>query len=322
MSPLKIKRESIKTFKALLVLFTIIGLTTAGLLFLFGKLSIQTTDLQFYPSNPYNWTEQDTSIKLHGRFYYPIGFDSSRSYPSVIMFHGRGRTLEDNDYFARKLATMGIFIFSISFRGHGISEGEFDVSSTNANITYGDGLGAYRYLIEQSFVENSKIMAHGTSMGGGVSVFLALNNLTSAFIVWYPALGYIWGNSPLYTHNITKEDYKGYIIAGTADECGSCLPVYNQEFIENNPFVGINWLEGATHTDNRFFFQCVDLSTQYISELWSISPSNWLQDIYINGILAAIIAGIIIIIDIIWIIIHKIKKKTKRNEDRTSFSNQ
>ena len=201
--------------------------------------------------------------------------------------------------------------FSISFRGHGSSEGEFDVETTNANVTYGDGLGAYRYLTEQSFVDPNKIMAHGTSMGGGVSVYLALNNLTSIFVVWYPALGYIWGNTPLYQYNLTKTAYKGYILAGTADECGSCLPAYNQEFIENNPTVDIFWLQGATHTDSSFFFQCIDLSTQYISDSWNILPSNWLQDIYINGILAAIVASIVILLDISWIIIHKFKKRSK-----------
>ena len=140
-------------------------------------------------------------------------------------------------------------------------------------------------------------------------------NLTSTFIVWYPALGYIWGNTPLYQHNITKSNYNGYIIAGTADECGSCLPEYNREFISNNPSIDIYWLQDATHTDSRFFLQWVDLSVEYISDAWEILPSNWLQDIYINGILAAIIAFGVILADISWIIIHKLKKRSKKRDD-------
>lgn len=289
-----------------LVIFTMIGLSISGILYFSGKISIATQDIQFYPSKVDNWAEIDNSIKLHGRYYYPLFFDASQKYPTVLMFHGRGRTLEDNDYFARKLAAMGILTLSISFRGHGQSEGYFDVSASNANITFGDALGAYHTAMNQSFIDTTRLIAHGTSMGGGISAYLALKNLVPTFIVWYPALGYVSGNTPLYQFESSNPEFKGLIIAGTADECGNCLPEYNHEFVENNPSVEIQWLEGATHTDSRFFLQCVDSSVAWISSFWNIPASNLIIDSYINGILGLVLATIIILIDAILYVVRKL----------------
>ena len=59
---------NLKTFKVQILLFTIIGLGFSSLIYFTGHFSIETQDLEFYPSQPDDWEEKDKSIELHGRF--------------------------------------------------------------------------------------------------------------------------------------------------------------------------------------------------------------------------------------------------------------
>lgn len=302
-----------RKFAATFFLFTILGLAGAGTLYLLGNTAIKTTDVYFYPSDPWDWTQADSSFQLHGRFYFPIGYVEGNEYPTAIMFHGLGRSLEDNDYLARKLGAMGIVTFSISFRGHGNSGGFYNDSLyPNQTENFGDALGAYRYATEQEWVNSARLLAHGTSMGGGASMYLAELGLVPTFVVWYPALGYIVRNFTLYEHVSTDPDFKGHIIAGTADECGVCLPSYNQELVANNPSVEIHWHEGATHTDSKFFLESIELTMAWISSTWSIPEPNWLVDWYTSWVLGAIVAGFVVVFDVFWMVSQILTRKKKQ----------
>ena len=106
-----------------LILFTQVLIST--FVYISGKNAMVTEQIRFYPSDPNDWTSEDTNFNLNGKIYYPDGYSSDIKYSTALLFHGKHRTLKDNDYFANSLASRGIMVISIDFRGHGESEGEF-----------------------------------------------------------------------------------------------------------------------------------------------------------------------------------------------------
>ena len=162
--------------KGVLVLLILITFGfSGGILYWAGTHSIRTHDLRFSPSSPLNWTQIDTRFALHGRLYFPLGYDATSQYPTVILFHGLGGQLEHNHVLAQQLATRGILTLSVSFRGHGESGGTFPFENSSLyNATFGDALGAYRYLTTRSDVDLTRIGGMGQSLGGGAALFLGI----------------------------------------------------------------------------------------------------------------------------------------------------
>jgi dienelactone hydrolase len=304
-----------------LILWNGIGLGCAGLMAYAGIQSIQTQDFFIHPSDPFNWSVEDPTIQLQARLYLPAGFTTTQHYPTVTMFHGVGRNLTDNEYMASQLAGYGIVCLLISFRGFGLSNGTFP-SDNGAlyNVSFGDALGCYRYLHNQSFVDQSRLMAFGISLGGGAAIFLAVNNLMPKFVAWYPATGDDWGTQPLYTYNLTSPDEKGLIYAGTADTCGVCLPPFTQTFSDdNNNSVELRWLQGAVHTDSRFYMTTLTGSIQWILNEWGIQP-NWAFNLYVTGYWGLIIACAIVGWDLVLEIRAIIKRIQIRRQKKRSLN--
>ena len=86
-----------------LVFWNILGLIIAANVGFFGISAVQTQNFFIHPSDPINWTQQDPTIQLQTRMYFPPFFSSQNHYPGIFLFHGVTRSLEDNDYFARQL---------------------------------------------------------------------------------------------------------------------------------------------------------------------------------------------------------------------------
>ncbi len=210
------------------------------------------------------------------------------------MFHGVNRTLEDNDSLAKKIVNMGVVVFSITYRGHGKSSGTFPTSDGNRyDVSFGDALGAYRYVRGLSYVDPKRIMAFGNSLGGGAAVFLALSNLTPKFVATFPAMSYPLDGKPLYLHKGPGTEFEGFIMAGTKDECYWCYPEYVIKFKEINPSIELKWFEGAVHTDGRFWTESINLAYSWFAGTLKISENsvlnNWLYSGYAGFVLAAII---------------------------------
>ena len=66
-----------------------------------------------FPSNPINSTQQNPTIQLQTRMYFPRSFPPQNHYPGIFLFHDH-RSLEDNDYFARP-SLKGVVCLAISF---------------------------------------------------------------------------------------------------------------------------------------------------------------------------------------------------------------
>lgn len=311
------KFSEFSRFGKILFLLNIIVLGSAGILEIIRLNSSQIEEVYFHPSIVEDWAIEDPSILLNGRMYYPPQFSAEYKYPIVLLFHGVGRSLEDNDYLARKLAKSGIIAFAISFRGHGNSNGIFDKNDgTHYNITFGDALGTYRFVHNFSYIDQQRIIAYGISLGGGASVFLALSDLVPKFVVAFPALAYIMGTTLLYLHNSTNPSFNGYIMAGSADECTRCLPEYVEIFTQNNPSIKLTWFMGASHTDSRFWSESIELALTWISETLNISLPSQLELWYGSGYISLTLLIFVCAVDIIALIRMGFKKRALNSKKR------
>lgn len=96
--------------------------------------------------------------------------------PVVLLLHGFASQKDEvGDMYKRlaaKLATeKGIASMRIDFRGWGESAGKMQESNIQGQID--DTQVAYEYLVEQSFVDSSKIGIVGFSLGGGIAIVSA-----------------------------------------------------------------------------------------------------------------------------------------------------
>lgn len=309
-----------RTWKILLIL-NLILVTLSGSLYGITRVMINTEDVLFYSSLPDAWQQIDTNITLHGRFYYPQRFNASNQYHTLIMFHGLTGNLENNDHFARILAQNQILCFSIDFRGHGQSTGSFPFENGLLyNATFGDVMGVYRYLQNLSYFNASKAAVLGMSLGGGAALYMALTGLIPKFVLWYPGTAYIWGSSPLYQHNATSSGFAGLIFVGTADECVRCKPEYVTQFASRHATVQVYWLEGATHGDSRFYDETVEVSTQYLLNLWELGSPTWWQTANQNGGISLFIVGILIAMNLGLLLRHWYQKR-KLKHSKTLIQN-
>ena len=289
--------QKITKFWKIFLIFNLIGLSSAAILVYISKKNFTVQEVYFNPSFVNDWTSIDTSLLLHGRLYIPKKHSADSSFPAVIMFPGVNRTLEDNDSLAQKIVNMGVVAFSITYRGHGKSNGTFPITDGNRyDVCFGDALGAYRYVRALTYIDQNRIIAFGNSLGGGAAVYLALNNLTPKFVATFPAMSYLLNGKPLYLHKGPGSDFKGYIMAGTNDECFWCYPIFAEKFRGINPSIELKWFEGAVHTDGRFWTESIDLAKSWIAkELHSSENSAFIDGFYARyaGFALAAIIGII-----------------------------
>ncbi len=100
-------------------------------------------------------------LKIHATLVMPE--QASEPLPGVITFHGM--TSSETGYvpLLEELAKRGIAGLAVSMRGHGKSEGDFNVATVTEAI--GDAVAAYDFLISQSGVDASRIGLVGSSVG-------------------------------------------------------------------------------------------------------------------------------------------------------------
>lgn len=305
-----------KRLGALLVVVT--GVAAGGLLWVGGTTAVTTRDFTIASSSPVNWTVAAPGTTLHARAYLPRAYQNgSATRPGALLFHGLGRTLEDNDHVARLLVARGVACLSLSFRGHGRSSGIFPTGDlSQRNLTWGDALGAYRALRALGGVNASRVVAIGTSMGGGAALYLGVQGLVPRVVGWYPAVAYAVGTLPLYSYNLTYPGARGLILAGTADAVASCRPELVTRFADHNPGVTVTWLEGATHTDSRFYLACVATTLDWLAEAAYGTTPPPLDDLYHAGWLGAGVAAVFAGVGLAWGLALGIKRVKRRSTPR------
>lgn len=117
--------------------------------------------------------------------------------PGVIFFHGMTSSEVGYISIAHRLADSGIVGMTLSIRGHGDSEGNFDQLTVKDAV--GDGLSAYDFFARYDFVDPKRIGLFGGSVGAATASFVSEVRNVSSLALRVPAT---------YTPEMTKMTYK------------------------------------------------------------------------------------------------------------------
>jgi esterase/lipase len=87
---------------------------------------------------------------------------------------------------AQKLAEKGIVGLTLSIRGHGDSDGNFDNLTILDAIQ--DGFNAYDFLTSYDFIDNNRIGVCGASLGAAIALAVAQKHQVKSLVLRVPAL--------------------------------------------------------------------------------------------------------------------------------------
>ena len=146
-------------------------LLMAGMLLLLGCNSKTTEENKSKESTSSNQVQMKTvhfdseGARLVGNLYYPSGFDTSKSYPAIIV-SGSWTTVKEqmSGLYAKELAAQGYITLAFDFRNFGESEGEPRFYES-PSLKKADIKNAVSFLEGLSEVDAAKIGAFGVCAG-------------------------------------------------------------------------------------------------------------------------------------------------------------
>ncbi len=105
--------------------------------------------------------------------------------PGVIFFHGMTSSEKGYIEIANKLSNFGIVSLTISIRGHGKSEGDFNQLTVEDALV--DGLKTYDKFTSFKFIDKSRIGIAGTSVGAAIASIIASYHPIKSLVLRVPA---------------------------------------------------------------------------------------------------------------------------------------
>ncbi len=111
--------------------------------------------------------------KISAKFFKNVNADFT-----ILFSHGNAEDIFNSSPFFEDLSESGFNVLAYDYRGYGSSEGK--PSEKNA---YEDIETAYNYLVNELKIAPEKIIIHGRSLGGSVSVDLAFRQICGGLIV-------------------------------------------------------------------------------------------------------------------------------------------
>ncbi len=166
------------SFKRLLRSFLLIPVLLYVLVIIFAMSFADS--IIFQPQTPF-YTDDDSIIKIETSSGEKISakyFKNEDAEFTILFSHGNAEDLGSSDEFLRELQNAGFSVFSYDYRGYGTSDG----TPSEAN-SYKDIEASYNYLTENLKISPNKIIIHGRSLGGAVSVDLASRTTCGGLIV-------------------------------------------------------------------------------------------------------------------------------------------
>jgi hypothetical protein len=119
------------------------------------------------------WLTTQDGVRINA-FYH----SNPASQRALLWFHGNAENIGYGLEHLRALATLGVNILAVDYRGYGKSEG----SPTEAGV-YRDADAAYDYLRQQRQIRPENIIVYGHSLGGAVAINLASRRPCGGLIV-------------------------------------------------------------------------------------------------------------------------------------------
>ncbi|MEZ5428392.1 MAG: alpha/beta hydrolase [Pyrinomonadaceae bacterium] len=213
--------------------------------------------LIFQPQAP-SYSDKHSIIKLktpNGEHIAARYFPDLNARYTILFSHGNAEDIGSAEFFLEELNEAGFAVLAYDYRGYGRSEGR--ASEKNS---YQDIEAAYDYLTGELNVPAERIIIHGRSLGGAVSVDLAArrkcggliveSSFVSAFRVMtrHPVLPF---DKFVNLEKIRRVSCPVLIVHGKND---SLIPVWHGDALFEaapEPKTAL-WVEGAGHNDIFF----------------------------------------------------------------------
>ncbi len=119
------------------------------------------------------WLLTEDGVRINA-FYH----SNPASKQVLLWFHGNAENIGYGLDHLRALATVGVNILAVDYRGYGKSEGKPDEAGA-----YHDADAAYDYLIKQRHFRPEDIIIYGHSLGGAVAINLASRRPCGGLII-------------------------------------------------------------------------------------------------------------------------------------------
>ena len=97
----------------------------------------------------------------------------------LLYLHGSALNVGANVDAARRFNEIGYSVFLVSYRGYGLSDGEFP---TEAQM-YSDADVAWNYLVHKRGISPARIFIYGHSIGGAIAIDLAVGHPEAAGLI-------------------------------------------------------------------------------------------------------------------------------------------
>lgn len=214
-------------------------------------------DRMIFHPQPTRYRESASTIRLttaDGARISAVWLPNPRAVYTILYSHGNAEDLGDNEQFLSQLRDLGFSVFAYDYHGYGTSQGR-----PSERNTYLDIAAAYDYLTRELRVPPQRIIAHGSSVGGGPTLELAAGRPLAGVILEAPFITAfrVVTRVPLFPvdrfRNIDKVGRVRVpllVIHGMAD---SVIPPYHGEriFAAANEPKRMLRVEGANHNDLR-----------------------------------------------------------------------
>ncbi len=166
------------SFKRLARSFLIISV----LLYFIAMISAYTfADSIIFQPQPTFYQDDGSIIKLiteNGERISAKYFQNPNAEYTILFSHGNAEDIGTATPFLRELQNAGFSVLAYDYRGYGTSEGK-----PSEENSYQDSETAYNYLINKLKISPDKIIIHGRSLGGAVSIDLASRKICGGLIV-------------------------------------------------------------------------------------------------------------------------------------------
>lgn len=230
----------------LIPLCVYIGLGIVG--YFFADKLIFQPQKKFYQAND-SLLELATpgGEKIFARFYK----NPTAEY-TILFSHGNAEDIFTSDYFCAALKNEGFNVLAYDYRGYGLSEGK-----PSEQNSYEDAETAYNYLTNKLKIPPEKVLIHGRSLGGAVSIDLASRKKCGGLIVEssFVSAFRVLTRYPIYPFDkyqnlekIKTVKCPVLFIHGKKDEV---IPFWHGEHLfsaANEPKFSL-WLDGANHNN-------------------------------------------------------------------------
>ena len=97
----------------------------------------------------------------------------------LLYLHGSALNIGANVTHARRFHRLGFDVFLISYRGYGLSDGDFP----SEEQVYTDAQAAWDYIVSSRQIDPSQIFIYGHSIGGAVAIDLAVRHPDAAGLI-------------------------------------------------------------------------------------------------------------------------------------------